>query len=56
MTNEDIGIAHTLPGRTFNRQPKPVNKCAQFCVAGQVGHEKGPTARLTNEEWCYING
>lgn len=28
-------IAHTLPGRASNPQPKPVNKCAQFSVSGQ---------------------
>jgi len=36
--------AHTLPGRAYHAQPKPVNKCAQFSVGGQLTSMKNAPA------------
>jgi hypothetical protein len=35
QTISSLKVAHTLPGRTCNPHPKPVNKCAQCSVSGQ---------------------
>jgi len=52
MNGFNFSIAHTLPGRTFSTQPKPVKEYAQFSVSGveKVVNEKCPTARLNYKE------
>ena len=34
-SDDNLLVAHTLPGRTYSPHPKPANKCAQDSVSRQ---------------------